>query len=274
MLYCHAFGSISADSNLQGSLPTELGLLRRLKTIHLDSNFISGALPRQLSSLSELQILRLSNNRLVGSIPTEIGEMVRLSHMDLSENEFTGEIPSSLGSLTLSLAKCILFGNKLEGPIPTELGRLRLLHVLDLMDNLLVGTIPKEYGNLDSLRELYLADNDLTGTVPVEMTNLHDLTTLYLHGNDELSGTIPTQYGESMGNLTHFTFHKTRISGNVDAFLCQNLDGSSNPIVPSFSGDQASSQFVELTSNCLGPDPQATCTCCTHCCNSVGTECL
>ena len=66
------------DNRLQGTLPTEIGLLRSpigSLNINLRNNRISGTIPTELGNLQAFDVLslRLDLNRLSGAIPSQLG---------------------------------------------------------------------------------------------------------------------------------------------------------------------------------------------------------
>lgn len=155
-------------TRIQGTLPSELGLLTNLRKIDMHSvAALEGTIPSEILGLSTLQVLDFQGSGLNGTIPTQIGRLAKLRKLDLSSNQvpsFWGTLPTEVGLLT-ELTALILYQNQLTGTIPTELGRLTNLQVLDLFSNSFSGIIPKELQALKgSLRRLVLYNNSrLTG---------------------------------------------------------------------------------------------------------------
>lgn len=70
------------SSGLNGTLPTEIGLLTALTSVELSSNpLLGGTIPSQFGTLSSVSSLFLNDNKLEGSIPSEIFQMKSLSHL-------------------------------------------------------------------------------------------------------------------------------------------------------------------------------------------------
>ena len=68
--------TLSFDTNeLSGLFPSEIGLLRNLKTLTLSYYVIKGNIPTEIGMLRNLETLVLSNNWIEGSIPTELGAL-------------------------------------------------------------------------------------------------------------------------------------------------------------------------------------------------------
>ncbi|KAG5608172.1 hypothetical protein H5410_019453 [Solanum commersonii] len=84
------------SNDISGSLPMELGMLKKLKTIDLSDNKLTGEIPSSLAQLKSLQYLRLNNNSLTGAVPLDLANMTQLSLMDLSFNSLSGPVPRLL----------------------------------------------------------------------------------------------------------------------------------------------------------------------------------
>ena len=59
------------DNHLAGTLPTQLGLLQRLRRLHLLGNELVGTVPSSLGNLANLEKLTLQYTTLEGSMPYE-----------------------------------------------------------------------------------------------------------------------------------------------------------------------------------------------------------
>ncbi|XP_041017353.1 probable leucine-rich repeat receptor-like protein kinase At1g35710 [Juglans microcarpa x Juglans regia] len=202
-----------SGNQLNGSIPEELGNLRKLVELDLRENNFTGPIPSSLSLLTSLTLLVLSENQLNGSIPEELGNLsslfklyldgnklsgpipslsllTNLAYLNMSSNQISGYIPSEMGLLE-NLMSLDLGNNMLNGPIPSNLCRLTLLQGLTLQNNRLHGQIPSAIGDLTNLYILSLGENQINGSIPVEIGNLNKLTHLALEDNN-LMGSIPT----------------------------------------------------------------------------------
>ena len=198
--------------HLGGGIPSELGLLSDLEHLVLDHNDLSGVIPAELGRLSNLGLLRLDHNQLIGEIPPELGNLSKLTVLDLNDNQLTGEIPQELGNLT-NLTMLALSDNQLTGEMPAELGRFSYLKELWLRGNQLSGKIPAELGRLFNLTRLELGNNQLTGEIPAELGRLFNLTRLEL-GNNQLTGEIPPEF-ERLFNLSALSLSSNRLTGEI-----------------------------------------------------------
>jgi Leucine-rich repeat (LRR) protein len=183
----------NSSQNLVGSLPSELGNLNKLETLHLWNNQLTGNIPAELGKLNNLISLQMSRNQLSGNIPTEVGDLKNLVYLYLTDNELSGNVPPQIGNME-NLEYLQLGNNQLSGTIPIELANITGLKNLFLSSNQLSGTIPVELANLANIERIYLHNNQLTGSIPNEFGSLTNLTELHLHTNN-LSGTVPEEIG-------------------------------------------------------------------------------
>eukprot|EP00934_Nitzschia_sp_Nitz4_P007989 Nitzschia sp. Nitz4//scaffold101_size76361//26113//28491//NITZ4_005599-RA/size76361-snap-gene-0.32-mRNA-1//-1//CDS//3329532149//7979//frame0 len=165
---CSGFGYYQRielrNTELRGSLPSELSLLDSLERLDLRNNYITGTIPSSLSACTLLEKLLLTVNDITGQIPTEVGLMNQLEILALGRNEITGTIPTEVGTME-QLATLGLGQLALTGTIPTELGNLFNLDFMNLEHNDLSGKIPESLGNLE-LDTFQIQGNRLHGSVP------------------------------------------------------------------------------------------------------------
>jgi len=208
---------IQSNKLYKSSIPVEIGNLRRLAVLNLIDNQLCGSIPAELGNVKSLTEIRLHRNSFEGVIPVELSHLSYLTVLNLSSNNLSGNIPPQLGLLS-NLTYLNLGMNQFSGIIPQEVGNLSQLKVLDLHACTLYNTnIPAELGNLTHLTDLYLSENYLTGNIPPELGNLSQLTKLDLHWN-KLSGSIPAE----LGNLSHLNvlnLNVNRLTGNIPAEL-------------------------------------------------------
>ncbi|RWR97663.1 MDIS1-interacting receptor like kinase 2-like protein [Cinnamomum micranthum f. kanehirae] len=206
--------SLRLHNNLliNGSIPSEIGVLTNLTQLDLYNNQISGSIPPSLGNLSNLVALVVHENEISGPIPQEIGNLTKLKLLTFFDNNITSSIPSTFGRL-INLYQLQLQGNQLSGPIPQEIGNLNKMDQLDLSDNNLTGPIPPSLGNATGLRFLYLYGNLISGSIPQEIGELKRLIFLQFPGNF-LKGPIPSTLG-NLTELTNLDLSRNEISGPI-----------------------------------------------------------
>ena len=151
-----------------GSLPSELGNLRKLEKFQMYSNSLTGTVPSEYSGMIRLQEVNLVANSLSGSFPTGLWT-AGSGGTASGENDNTERVNTNLKSIRLS-------NNKFSGNLPTtEFGLLRNVEELLVDGNELVGTLPTELALMTKLQVLSLSRNGFTGQVPTELVGLSRL---------------------------------------------------------------------------------------------------
>ncbi|KAF5732472.1 hypothetical protein HS088_TW18G01167 [Tripterygium wilfordii] len=160
-----------ANNYLSGSVPSELGRCRNLRSIDLSFNSLTGPVPREIWTLPNLSDLVMWANNLTGKIPEGICvNGGNLETLILNNNLITGKIPQSIGNCT-NMIWVSLSSNRLSGEIPAGIGNLVKLAILQMGNNSLSGHIPQEIGNCKSLIWLDLNSNDLSGPLPSDLAD-------------------------------------------------------------------------------------------------------
>lgn len=209
------------NNNLTGNIPPEIGNLTKLEILGLGSNNFTGNIPSQLGQSNSLKSLVLSYNTLEGNIPSSLSQISSLELLILDNNELTGTIPAELGQLT-NLYRLDLDSNSLEGNLPNELAQLNNIETLNLAYNNLSGEIPESLGQLINLKYLELSGNNLTGEIPESLGQLTNLNYLQLGAND-LTGAIPTSLGQ-LTNLLQLNLSNNNFSGQVPIFIQDDIN--------------------------------------------------
>ena len=209
------------EKGLDGSIPSELGLLSNLTYLNLRSNELGCPIPAELGNLTNLRVLNLHSNDLSGEIPdlstTMLEELYLTNNYDamVVGSGLTGPVPSWLNGMS-NMRELWLWGNRLSGTIP-DLSGMSNLERLRLSSNNLTGRIPAELSGLSSLTLLTLQHNGLTGVIPPRLSDLSDLEWLSMHGN-ELTGGMPSELGD-LTNLKRLYLHYNDLTGGIPAEL-------------------------------------------------------
>ncbi|XP_010905750.2 receptor kinase-like protein Xa21 [Elaeis guineensis] len=281
------------DNHFSGGVPSELGRLRglyhlnletnqleagdangwefldsltncsELQVLSLHDNMLRGMLPNSVVNLSsQLQVLLLDENYISGRIPNGIENLANLYWFTFHHNLFTGAIPESIGKLA-RLQKLYLSSNRFTGQIPISLGNLTLLTELHLYQNYLQGPISPSLGKLQHLSKLDLSANHLTGTIPKEILSIPALS-LYLDLSDNsLVGSLPAEVGR-LKNLPALDISGNMLSGNIPSTLgdCEMLlylyldNNFFQGTIPQYLSNARGLQELDLSDNNLtGPIP-------------------
>jgi LRR receptor-like serine/threonine-protein kinase FLS2 len=87
-------------AELTGQIPTDVGLLTKMKYFDVWDNAVDGEVPESICKCVSLKTMWLGMNPLTGSIPQCIGELVLLEIFDFSVNQMTGPIPAAVSGMT------------------------------------------------------------------------------------------------------------------------------------------------------------------------------
>ncbi|XP_030455785.1 probable LRR receptor-like serine/threonine-protein kinase At4g37250 [Syzygium oleosum] len=173
-------------SRLAGSIPSDMGMLRYLRTLDLSNNSLNGTLPDTIFGATDLRVLDLSDNRIEGPIPAAIGLLGNLQLLNLSYNALTGSLPANLTALP-NLTVVSLKNNYITGYLP---GGFDYVEILDLSSNLINGSLPEDFGG-EGLQYLNVSHNQLSGEIPRGFAaSIPGNATLDFSYN-ELAGEIP-----------------------------------------------------------------------------------
>ena len=200
------------DSQLTGSVPSELRSLDNLQVLHLGGNDLTGPIPAWLGEMDSLLALVLWGNQFAGSIPSELSRLHSLQVLSVSGERLTGVMPEWLGDLG-NLVRLYVYDTRLSGSVPSTLANLSDLQRLSLWGNDLTGPMPAWLGGLTKLEQLSLGGNQLTGTIPTELGSLANLEVLRLY-NNRLNGPIPSEFG-SLTNLEVLSLGGNQMSGSI-----------------------------------------------------------
>jgi hypothetical protein len=286
------------DGRLNGTLPTELGLLTQLKDFRLQDNDLSGSLPPEFGAWEDLDLIDLSNNRLNSTLPLEIGMWTRVKQLNFAGNRLSGRIGSQIGEWQ-NLEMLSLDGNLLTGALPTEIGmldkletltmngnqltslpteiaRLQNLRFLSLENNRFMTTLPTELGQLNKLISLSVANNSFIGPIPSELGGLRQLREKLDLSENSFSGQIPSELGRINGSLRMLFLRDNLLTGPIPAEIgrfdkvnvltldSNRLTGS----MPTEACNVFNRTFPAIFIDC----DEVFCPCCNFCCQDGG-EC-
>ena len=158
--------TITADNQLSGQIPPEVGDLPYLETLefHKLPN-VTGTIQPAIVNLKHLNFLRLSWLNLTGPIPDFVSKLKNLTFIDFAFNQLSGSIPPSLSELP-KLGGLHLDRNKLSGPLPYSFGNFPQGLYLFLSHNQLTGPIPASFAHMD-FGYIDLSRNKLEGDASV-----------------------------------------------------------------------------------------------------------
>ncbi|BBN04868.1 hypothetical protein MPTK1_3g08360 [Marchantia polymorpha subsp. ruderalis] len=212
---------------------------------------MNGTLGPSLSKLEYLEDLDLSHNFLLSELPVEWGRLQRLQTLNVHDNSLFGGVPAEYGNMSsLRVLYIGVQGWFFNGSIPEELGLLSELEVLAL------GTL----FNFDAKQDYYpYRSNKMRGPIPKSIANCTKLWYLDFFGNNNLSGSIPREYGQLV-NLEYLSFEQNNFTGSIPSELrnltkIKFLNLGNNALEGTFPEELASLselEFLNVGTNFLG----------------------
>ncbi|KAG8381300.1 hypothetical protein BUALT_Bualt06G0108100 [Buddleja alternifolia] len=230
----------------------------KLEEISLSRNKFVGSLPEEVGELKRLKYLHLSNNKINGSIPWSLGELSSLTMLDIDDNQLSGKIPWSLGKLS-SLTKLNIGSNQLSGEIPISLGQLSNLESIDISFNFFNDTLLEaHFANLSKLEFLWASSNLFKFKVGLDWVPPFQLKYLDL-SSSKIGGQLP-QWLQTQRALSGLYLSNCSISGTLPSWLqyinLTSLDLSSNHIEGSIPKLASSIVSLHLSNNMINHLPR------------------
>ena len=172
------------DNNLCGYIPKEIADLTELETLSItnSSNSLSGygPIPEEIGQLKKLKALVLQSYSLNGKFPESLFDLTELETLILSNPTFFDPQPFPQGVVRLKNLKTLRLNRAgLTGTLPAEMGTLYDLEDLWLEWNQLEGSIPESFGSLKNLSDISLNSNGFSGVIPSSLRTLDNYWKLW-----------------------------------------------------------------------------------------------
>ncbi|KAG7336844.1 two component regulator [Nitzschia inconspicua] len=217
--------------------------------LNLGYNLLTGTLPSELGLWTKLRSLTLTlNGGMNGTVPTELGQLTNLQRLTLAHNTFTGTFPFDYIMPLPQLMWLTISTNQLEGTIPASAlirntpGATGPPHhhsnpwkmiALSMHSNKFSGTLPTELGLVSSLKLVQISANQFSGTIPTAYLEdgWENVETFWLYQNSKLTGTVPCQRSQQNPTTTTTTTSSTTTSTAAATILDFRSDCISNPFL-------------------------------------------
>ena len=261
MTPAHTAYSHIVSNNLDGTLPSELGVLSTLTYFESIANNVKGKLPDRMQELTNLKTAVFAFNLLTGSIPSWFGKLSNIQFTFLSNNLLTGSVPSQMKNLQ-DLTVLAMDDNMFTGSIGFAWEFPKLEYVY-LEDNAFYGPLPKSITQTSPrLINLDLSGNVLSGRLPSDLFKLSHLVILDLH-NNTFNGALPSNIPTNNKKLEYVAVYQNQLSSTVPTELgllttLQHLDLSANEFVgdiPAELANLANLTYLFLAQNSFNDGP-------------------
>lgn len=216
------------DSNLAGTLPSEIGNLTACEYLNVKKNQFTGQIPSEIGNMSAMKYLtlcgRTHDNKagVVFKSPVDgffeqtrtqdnWDEYYHAGKFNSATNDFSGGIPATIGNLSnLVTLEAAHQTDNFGTTLPSEIGNCTNLKGLYTHRNhSWTGSVPSTINNLTNLRHMYLESCSLTGDFP-DISALVDLKYFNI-------GNGPDGYNAITGNFPDITNFNRLLGIEVNA---------------------------------------------------------
>jgi len=105
------------NPELEGTIPTSIGLSSTLERFQVDHTQMSGDIPDEFYEMTNLKRLEMEQCDFSGTISSKFNQLTKLAYASLNNNAFTGIFPSL--TATTALKDLSLHDNDFEGTLST-----------------------------------------------------------------------------------------------------------------------------------------------------------
>ena len=160
------------NDNLTCALSADLAKLTNLTELYVDRNAgMTGSIPPEIGQLKKLARINLSQTGIGGEIPVELGQCDALLQFMAFKTNLSGNLPDIWDMPVLQTV--MLHTNPgLTGPLPSSLSKLKPLEngtapSIQIYSCNLTGSIPASFADLpETTKQVYVNDNKMSGTIP------------------------------------------------------------------------------------------------------------
>ena len=163
------------NDNLTGSLSADIAKLTNLTELYVDRNAnMTGSIPPEIGTLKKLARINISQTGIGGEIPAELGQCESLLQFMAFKCNLSGTLPDIWDMPALQTV--MMYGNPgLTGNLPASLGKLKPIvngetitaPSLQIYGCNFTGSIPASFAGLhEKTKQVYVQENKMSGTIP------------------------------------------------------------------------------------------------------------
>ena len=163
------------NDNLTGSLSADIAKLTNLTELYVDRNAnMTGTIPPEIGTLKKLARINISQTGIGGEIPAALGQCDALLQFMAFKTNLSGNLPDIWDMPVLQTV--MLYGNPgLTGNLPASLGKLKPIvngstttaPSLQLQQCNFTGNIPESFAGLhEKTKQVFVQENKMSGVIP------------------------------------------------------------------------------------------------------------
>ena len=159
------------NNDITGPLSGKIAQLTELTELYVDRNAnMTGSIPPEIGALKKLARLNISQTGIGGEIPAELGQCESLLQFMAFKTNLSGELPDIWDMPVLQTV--MLHTNPgLTGPLPASLGKMKSLESgtapsIQINDCNITGTIPDSFAGLpEKTKQVHVQGNKMSGVI-------------------------------------------------------------------------------------------------------------
>ena len=179
-------------NNFTGALPSELGQMTDLTDLYVDQNAsMSGSIPHEIGNLKKLMRLNISQSGIGGEIPVELGQCEELLQFMAFKCNLSGTLPDIWDMPKLQTVM-VHTNPGLTGTLPASLGKLKKISTagpsIQVYNCNITGNIPESFAELDGGEkkvQVHVYGNQMTGVIPASVQAHKDFSTWKINPQQE-----------------------------------------------------------------------------------------
>lgn len=156
-----------------GALPQSIANLSELTQLYIDQNAnMSGSLPKEIGQLKKLERLNISQSGIGGEIPVELGQCESLLQFMAFKCNLSGALPD-IWDMPVLQTVMIHTNPGITGELPASLGKVKKISTsgpsIQLYGCNITGNIPESFAGLDGGTkkvQVQIQQNKMSGVVP------------------------------------------------------------------------------------------------------------
>jgi hypothetical protein len=210
---------LTGNSDLSGTLPSDMTALTQLSFVNIGSTDISGSITDAMANAwTKMTFFRADLTQMDGTLPASLSQWTQLETLHLQDNSFSGTLPPGYSAWS-NIQSIRLGDNSFEGTIPSQWSTMTKLTYFSIHANPEIGgTLPASWSALTQMQQFFADGCGFYGTLPASWSAWTGLNVLSLSRN-YLNGTIPASWFSSWSQLYLLNLESNELDGTLPATI-------------------------------------------------------